>query len=113
MNDEKIIKALEDFELPVGNKRIYENELDGKYHYFIFRRGRLNDSGCGRYVRQLYIAYVYEGEQKISDFEIIDKIKSLGLNFKGMENDEFQLANTNNWIDINTFTFERPERGLK
>ena len=43
MNDEKIIEALETFELPVGNKRIYENELDGKYHYFIFRRGRLKD----------------------------------------------------------------------
>jgi len=111
MNDEKIIEALETFELPVGNKRIYENELDGKYHYFIFRRGRLKDNGCGRYTRQIYIAYVYEGEQKISDFDIINKIKDLGLNFVGMENDEFQLANTNDWIDMNTFTFERPERG--
>lgn len=111
MTDEKIIQALEDFELPVGNKRIYENELDGEYHYFIFRRGRLRDNGCGRYVRQINITYVYEGEQKISDFEIIDKIKGLGLNFVGMENDEIQLANINNWIDMNTFTFERPERG--
>lgn len=111
MTDEKIIEALEEFDLPVGNRRIYENELDGDYNYFIFRRGRLRDSGCERYVRQIYIAYVYQGEQKISDFEIINKIKALGLNFKGMENDDVQLANTNEWIDMNTFTFERPERG--
>ena len=111
MSDEKIIETLEEFDLPVGNKRIYENELNGEYHYFIFRRGRLRDNGCGRYVRQIYITYVYEGEQKFSDFEIINKIKELGLNFEGMENDEIQLANTNDWIDMNTFTFERPERG--
>lgn len=111
MTDERIIEALEEFDLPVGNKRIYENELDGDYNYFIFRRGRLRDSGCERYVRQIYIVYVYQGEQKISDFEIINKIKALGLNFKEMENDDVQLANTNEWIDMNTFTFERPERG--
>lgn len=111
MTDEKIIQALETFNLPVGNKRIYENELDGKYNYFIFRRGRLTDNGCGRYVRQIYIAYVYEGEQKISDYDIINKIKGLGLNFIGMDNDEIQLANTNDWLDMNTFTFERPEKG--
>lgn len=110
MTDERIIEALEEFDLPVGNKRIYENELDGNYNYFIFRRGRLRDSGCERYVRQIYIVYVYQGEQKISDFEIINKIKALGLNFKEMENDDVQLANTNEWIDMNTFTFERPER---
>ena len=43
--------------------------------------------------------------------KIVYKIKGLGLNFVGMENDEIQLANINNWIDMNTFTFERPERG--
>ncbi len=111
MTDEKIIEKLEEFRLPIGNKRIYENELNGSYHYFIFRRGRLRNSGCGKYVRQIYIAYVYEGEQKISDYEIINKIKGLGLNFIGMENDEIQLANTNDWLDMNTFTFERPEKG--
>lgn len=111
MTDEKIIEKLEEFKLPIGNKRIYENELNGSYHYFIFRRGRLRDSGCGKYVRQIYIAYVYEGEQKISDYEIINKIKGLGLNFIGMENDEIQLANTNDWLDMNTFTFERLEKG--
>lgn len=111
MTDEKIIEALEEFKLPVGNKRIYENELDGDYHYFIFKRGSLQDSGCGRYTRRITIAYIYEGEQKISDFDIINKIKALGLNFEGMENDDFQLASTNDWIDMNTFTFSRPERG--
>ena len=111
MTDEKIIKALEEFDIPVGNKRIYENELDGNYHYFIFRRGRLVENSCGRYTRQIIIAYVYEGEQKISEFDIINKIKALNLNFEGMEDDDFQLASTNDWIDMKTFTFSRPERG--
>lgn len=110
-NDEQIIKALEEFKLPVGNKRIYENELDGNYHYFIFRRGRLRDTGCARYVRQIIIVYVYEGEQKISDFDIINKIKNLGLNFVSMDPDDVQVASINDWIDMNTFIFERPERG--
>ena len=111
MTDEKIIKALEEFGLPVGNKRIYENELNGEYHYFIFRRGRLSDGSCNRYARQIIVAYVYEDEQKISEFEIINKIKDLGLNFVSMDHDDFQLADTNNWIDMLTFTFTRPERG--
>lgn len=110
MSDEKIIAALETFNLPVGNKRIYENELDD-YNYFVFRRGGLVESGCGRYVRKIYISYVFQGEQKISDFEIINKIRKLGLNFSETENDDFQLADTNDWIDMITFTFERPERG--
>lgn len=111
MTDEKIIEALEVFKLPVGNKRIYENELDGEYNYFIFRRGHLRDSGCGKYVRQIYIVYVYQGEQKIADYEIINRIKMLGLNFVGMDSDDIQLGSTNDWVDMNTFTFERPERG--
>lgn len=64
MTDEKIIEALETFGLPVGNKRIYENELDGNYHYFIFRRGRLVENGCGRYTRQIIVAYVYERSKR-------------------------------------------------
>lgn len=111
MTDEKIIKALEEFGIPVGNKRIYENELDGNYHYFIFRRGRLVESGCGNFKRIITIAYVYEGEQKISDFEIINKIKALNLNFEEMDPEDFQLANINEWIDMNIFSFSRPERG--
>lgn len=111
MDDEKIIKALEEFELLVGNRRIYENELTDGYNYFIFRRGKLRDNGCNRYVRELYVIYVYQNEQKISDFEIIRKIEGLGLNFEEMDPDEFQVANTNDWIDMNTFIFTRPERG--
>lgn len=107
----KLQKNQNNFNYLCGNKRIYENELDGNYNYFIFRRGGLTQNGCGRYVRRIYISYVYEGEQKISDYDIINKIKSLGLNFVGMDNDEFQLADTNDWIDMNTFTFERPEKG--
>ena len=55
---------------------VYENELDGNYNYFIFRRGQLTKNGCGRYVRRIYISYVYDGEQIISDYEdksIIEK----------------------------------------
>ena len=54
---------------------------------------------------------MYDGEQIISDYDIINTIEKLGLNFVTMDNDEFQLADTNNWIDMNTFTFERPEKG--
>lgn len=111
MSDEKIIEALEKFGLLVGNKRIYENELENGYNYFVFRRGILTESSCNMFVRKINISYIYQGEQKISDFEIINKIKNLGLNFKEMEADDFQLASTNDWVDMNTYVFERPERG--
>lgn len=111
MDDEKIISALEEFNVPVGNKRIYENELEGGYHYFILRHGKLVDNGCGKFSRQIIVAYVYEGEQTISDYEIINKLKALNLNFVSMDSDDFQIANTNNWVDMNTFIFSRPERG--
>lgn len=110
MNDEKIIEKLEEFELPIGNRRIYENELDN-YNYFIFRRGRLIESSCNKFVRQIQIIYAFTGEQKISDFDIINKIKELNLNFVGMDSDDVQIADTNDWIDLNIYTFERPERG--
>ncbi len=110
MNDEKIIEKLEEFKLPIGNRRIYENELDN-YNYFIFRRGRLIESGCNKFVRQIQIIYAFTGEQKISDFDIINKIKELNLIFVGMDSDDVQIADTNDWIDLNIYTFERPERG--
>lgn len=112
MNDEKIIKKLEEFNLPIGNRRIYENEIID-YNYFIFRKGRLIENGCNRFTRQIHIIYAFTGEQKISDFEIINKIKELNLNFVSMESDDVQIADTNDWIDLNTYTFERPERGDK
>lgn len=112
MSDEQIIKELEQLGLPVGNKRIYENELDN-YNYFIFRRGRLTGKNCDRYVRQIQVIYAYTGEQTISDFAIINKMKELNLNFVGMDSDDVQIADTNDWIDLNIYTFERPERGDK
>lgn len=112
MSDEKIIEKLEELGLPVGNKRIYENELDN-YNYFIFRRGRLTGDNCDRYVRQIQVIYAYTGEQTISDFAIINKMKELNLNFVGMDSDDVQIADTNDWIDLNIYTFERPERGDK
>lgn len=110
MDDEKIIKKLEEFKLPIGNRRIYENEL-ADYNYFIFRRGKLRESGCNKFIRQIQIIYAFTGEQKISDFEIISKIKELNLNFINMDSDDVQVADTNDWIDLNIYTFERPERG--
>lgn len=111
MNDENIIKVLEEFKLQVGNKRIYEDELKDGYNYFVYRTGSLRPNGCGRYIRTVYINYIFEGEQKITDFNIINKIKEQGLDFVSMESDDIQLANTTRWININTYSFTRPERG--
>lgn len=109
MTDERIVEALQTFSLPIGDKRIYENEVDD-YNYFIIRKGRLVKNNCASYTKTIEIIYVYEGEQKISDKQIIEAIEGTRLNFKYMEPDDFRVANTNKWVDMNTYVFERPEK---
>ena len=109
MTDEKIVQALQTFKLPIGDKRIYENEVDD-YNYFIIRKGRLERNNCASYTKTIEIIYVYEGEQTISDKEIIETMEGIRLNFKYMEPDDFRVASTNKWVDMNTYVFERPEK---
>lgn len=92
-----------------GDKRIYENEVED-YNYIIIRKRRLNKNNCKSYTRTIEIAYIFDGEQKIKDSEIINKFEGIGLNFNYMESDDFQVANTNKWVDSNTYFFERPEK---
>lgn len=109
MTDEKIIEVAKSFNIPFGDKRIYENEVEN-YNYMIIRKGALTENNCASYSRIINIIYVFDGEQKISDFEIINAFKKIGLIFKRMEPDDFQAGNTNKWIDMNTYIFERAER---
>lgn len=109
MTDEKIVEAAKSFNIPVGDKRIYENEVED-YNYLIIRKGNLTENNCNSYSRSINIIYVFDGEQKIDDFTIINKFKKIGLIFKRMEPEDFQIGNTNKWVDMNTYIFERPER---
>ena len=92
-----------------GDKRIYENEVEN-YNYIIVRKGQLKRNNCKSFSRTIEITYVFDGEQKISDYEIIKKFEGIGLNFINMQPDDFQVANTNKWIDMNTYIFERGEK---
>ena len=94
-----------------GDKRIYENEVRD-YNYIIVRKGRLNKNNCNSFSRAIEIVYVFDGEQKISDYEIIKKFEGIGLNFINMDTDDFQVANTNKWVDMNIYTFERGEKAI-
>lgn len=109
MSDDKIIEIAESFDLPVGSQRIYENELEN-YNYIIVRKGRLTKNSCNSYTRIIEIIYVYEGEQSISDSQIIKAFEDIRLNFKYMEPDDFRVGETNTWVDMNTYIFERPEK---
>lgn len=109
MTDEKIAQIAESFGMPVGAQRIYENEVKD-YNYIIIRKGRLSKNSCNSYTRTIEIIYVYDGEQKISDGEIIKAFEDIRLNFKYMEPDDFRVANTDKWVDMNTYVFERPEK---
>lgn len=109
MTDKKIVEVAKSFNIPVGDKRIYENEVEN-YNYIIIRKGTLFENDCAYYSRTIKIIYVFDGEQKISDFEIINAFKKIGLVFKKMEPDDFQIGNTNKWVDMNTYIFERAER---
>lgn len=92
-----------------GVQRIYENEVKD-YNYIIIRKGRLNKNNCNSYTKTIEIIYVYDGEQKISDSEIIKAFEGIRLNFKYMDPDDFRVGNTNKWVDANTYIFERPEK---
>lgn len=110
MTDEKIAQVAESFGIPVGAKRIYENEVEN-YNYIVIRKGRLNkNNSCNSYTRTIKIIYVYDGEQNISDGEIIKAFEDIRLNFKYMDTDDFRVANTDKWADMNTYVFERPEK---
>jgi len=92
-----------------GDKRIYENEVED-YNYIIIKKNRLTKNNCNSYSRTIIIVYVFDGEQEISDSEIIKAFEKTGINFKYMDSDDFQVANTNKWVDSNTYVFERPEK---
>ncbi|MBP3463794.1 MAG: hypothetical protein J6K45_04865 [Clostridia bacterium] len=109
MTDNKIIQVAESFKLPVGNQRIYENEVED-YNYIIIRKGTLKKNNCGSYVRTIEIIYVYDGEQTIKDSEIIKAFEDINLRFIQMDPDDIKVGDTNKWVDMNTYIFERPER---
>ncbi len=109
MTDEKIVEVAKSFNIPVQDKRIYENEIED-YNYIIIRKGTLIENNCASYSRTINIIYVFDGEQKINDFQIINAFKKIGLVFKRMETDDVQVGNTNKWLDVNTYVFERAER---
>lgn len=109
MTDEKIIQVAKSFNLPVGSRRIYENEVDN-YNYIIIRKGALKKNNCNSYTRTVEIIYVYDEEQKISDTKIIEAFESIRLNFIRMDPDDIRVGDTNKWVDMNTYIFERPEK---
>lgn len=113
MNDEKIFEVAKTFKLPVANKRIYENEVES-YNYIIIRKGMLRKTSESAFVRQIEIIYVFCGEQKINDYDIINAFEKIPtLKFVRLEPDEAQIQKTNEWVEMNTYIFERPERNIK
>lgn len=116
VNHEKIIeiiKTLEDVQkenIPVADTRIYENEVNS-YNYIIVRKGKLRKSTPGHFVRQVEVVYVFDEEQKIDDFDIINEVEKLGVKFVIMNPDEEQIGSTNSWVTMNTYIFEGPEKG--
>lgn len=88
---------------------MYENEVED-YNYFVIRKGRLTKNNCNSYTKTIEIIYVYDGEQIISDSEIIKSFEDIRLNFKYMDTDDFRVGSTNKWVDMNTYVFERPEK---
>ncbi len=111
MTDEKIIQVAESFKLPVGTQRIYENEVED-YNYIIVRKGTLKRNNCCSYTRTTEIIYVFDGEQVIKDSQIIKAFENIGLRFIQMEPDDIRVGETNKWVDMNTYIFERPEQIL-
>lgn len=114
ISNEKIFevtkKLAEKYKLPIASDRIYANEIDN-YNYFIVRKGMLRKTSPKHYVRQIEIVYVFEKEQKIDDFEIINTLEEIGISFVREEPDEIQIQKTSEWITMNTYIFEKPEVG--
>ena len=114
VNNEKIIEIIKKLEvvqkqkIPVADTRIYENEVSS-YNYIIVRKGKLRKSTPGHFVRQVEV--VFDQEQKINDFDIINEVEKLGVKFVIMNPDEEQIGSTNNWVTMNTYIFEGPEKG--
>lgn len=111
--DKKVYEIASSFGLPVAMQRIYENEVND-YNYIIIRKGMLRKTSESAYVRQIEIVYVFEGEQTIDDYDIINNFEKINtLKFVRMEPDEAQVQQTNKWLDMNTYIFEIPERNIK
>lgn len=109
-NDEKIFEIAKTFGLPVADRRIYENEVED-YKYFVIRRSMLRKTSTSAFVRQIEVTYVFDGEQEISDFDIINAFEKIpNFRFVRMEPDEAKVAQTNRFIEINSYVFERAER---
>ena len=75
-DDEKIFEVAKTFGLPVADRRIYENEVTD-YKYFVIRRAMLRKTSESAYIRQIEIVFVFDGEQEISDFDIINTFERI------------------------------------
>lgn len=75
-DDERIYEVVKTFGLTVGERRIYENEVSD-YNYFVIRRAMLRKTSESAYVRQIEIVYVFDGEQSITDFDIINTLERI------------------------------------
>lgn len=111
MNDNKIFEKLKEFNIPVFSGEASESEitkLEG-YHYFVITKGKLYKKDCHLY-RKILVHYIYENVQSFSDSEIINKLEGPGFKFDEMDPERVRLGDSDRFVEINTFTFIRPEK---
>lgn len=109
MTNEKIVQALETFELEVFNRDFDITEVTS-YNYFVYYESKIRKANC-KYYQDIEVVYVSEKKSNPNYFEIdiIEKLESIGLKLNGDgEYGSFQKEGTNDFIDTLTLTFTRP-----
>lgn len=105
--DERVVKALEKFELPVFYAEIPENEIDDM-NFFYFRETTLERSGTAHFLQTIEVAYVSTYQENLKEEEIIDSLEKNGLKFRRANYERVQMAKTNTFVDVVIFEVTRP-----
>lgn len=103
-NDE-IANKLETFGLPVEYGNVSEETLE-TYNFFYYREESLIPTGK-IFDQTLSIYYVSLNQESLMEAEIIEALQSIKLNIKRIDYDRLQIENTNNFIDVLTFSCGR------
>lgn len=106
---DRIIQALEPFELPIYYAEVPEDQLDNM-NFFYYRETQLSRSGSAHFLQTLEVAYVSQNQDDLMEEDIIDSLEKNGLKFQSASYNRVQMVKTSEFVDIVIFTVTRPWR---
>lgn len=105
--EQKIIQALDIFNLPIYYAEIPSEEITNM-HYFYFRETGLTRNGTAHLTQTYEVAYVSVEQDDLMEEEIIQALESKNFKFRDAVYERVKLESTNQFVDLVVFAISKP-----